>query len=48
MTPDAFIGLAEDTGLIIPIGEWALAEACRTVAQWETGRAALAPSSRWR
>jgi EAL domain-containing protein (putative c-di-GMP-specific phosphodiesterase class I) len=35
VTPDAFIGLAEDTGLIIPIGEWALAEACRTVAQWD-------------
>jgi diguanylate cyclase (GGDEF)-like protein/PAS domain S-box-containing protein len=35
VTPDAFIGLAEDTGLIIPIGEWALAEACRTVARWD-------------
>ncbi|MEP6623558.1 MAG: EAL domain-containing protein, partial [Acidimicrobiia bacterium] len=35
VTPDAFIGLAEETGLIIPIGEWALTEACRTVAQWE-------------
>jgi PAS domain S-box/diguanylate cyclase (GGDEF) domain len=35
VTPDAFIGLAEDTGLIIPIGEWALADACRTVARWE-------------
>ncbi len=35
VTPDAFIGLAEETGLIIPIGEWALAEACRTVARWE-------------
>ena len=35
VTPDAFIGLAEETGLIIPIGEWALADACRTVARWE-------------
>jgi diguanylate cyclase (GGDEF)-like protein/PAS domain S-box-containing protein len=35
VTPDAFIGLAEDTGLIIPIGEWALAEACRNVARWD-------------
>ena len=35
ITPDHFIGLAEETGLIIPMGEWALAEACRTVARWE-------------
>lgn len=35
VTPDAFIGIAEETGLIIPIGEWALADACRTVARWE-------------
>ena len=35
VSPDAFIGLAEETGLIIPVGEWALAEACRTVARWE-------------
>ena len=42
VTPDAFIGLAEDTGLIIPIGEWALAEACRTVAPLGGRRAARA------
>jgi diguanylate cyclase (GGDEF)-like protein len=35
VTPDAFIGLAEDTGMIIPIGEWVLGEACRMVAHWE-------------
>ncbi len=35
ITPNQFIGLAEETGLIIPVGEWALAEACRTVARWE-------------
>ena len=32
--PDDFIPLAEDTGLITPIGEWAIREACATAATW--------------
>jgi diguanylate cyclase (GGDEF)-like protein len=34
VSPVQFIPLAEDTGLIIPIGEWALHEACRIAATW--------------
>ncbi|HET7921833.1 MAG TPA: EAL domain-containing protein [Gammaproteobacteria bacterium] len=32
--PGDFIPLAEDTGLIIPIGEWVLHQACEQAARW--------------
>ena len=32
--PDAFIGLAEEIGLITQLGEWVLQEACRAAAGW--------------
>lgn len=35
ISPAKFIPLAEETGLIMPIGEWALKEACRTAKQWQ-------------
>ena len=34
LMPEQFIGLAEKTGLIIPIGEWVMSEACQQMKRW--------------
>ena len=34
ISPADFVPLAEETGLIVPIGEWVLREACREAARW--------------
>jgi diguanylate cyclase (GGDEF)-like protein/PAS domain S-box-containing protein len=39
--PSKFIPLAEETGVILPLGSWALLEACRTAARWRAHHAPL-------
>ncbi len=35
VNPESFIDVAEETGLIIPIGWWVLEEACRKLSEWQ-------------
>jgi diguanylate cyclase (GGDEF)-like protein/PAS domain S-box-containing protein len=35
IAPADFIPMADETGLIIPVGQWVLEEACRQVAAWQ-------------
>ena len=45
IAPDDFIPVAEETGLIVPIGQWVLREACMQVRSWSTSPTGAIPVS---
>jgi EAL domain-containing protein (putative c-di-GMP-specific phosphodiesterase class I) len=45
MTPGAFIGLAEETGLVLPIGDWVLKAACAQLREWRDAGLPVVPVS---
>jgi diguanylate cyclase (GGDEF)-like protein/PAS domain S-box-containing protein len=44
LKPDRFIGLAEQTGVIVPLGRWVLRQSCAEAATWGPGPDGQAPA----
>jgi len=44
VSPMEFISMAEETGLIMPLGLWVLSESCRQITKWQSLRLPIADS----
>lgn len=45
VSPAEFIPIAEETGLIVPLGDWVLQEACRALVRWQAEAPKRAPQT---